>query len=144
MNQPLRHPLIDLPRGATLRVADGRAHVVAVFEGQVWLTQDGDPRDVILEAGDSFAFDSPGLVLVQAFRGSRLLVSDAALEAPALPFSAHELHRMARAQRDAAVGAFIARALAAAESTVAGWLERLAVRARQLQRTPLHAAHARG
>jgi hypothetical protein len=78
MSQSLRHPLTDLPRDRTLRIADGRAHVVAVFEGQVWLTHDGDSRDVFLEAGDSFTFDRPGVTLVQAMRDARLLVSDPA------------------------------------------------------------------
>jgi len=77
MNQALPHPLTDLPRDRTLRIADGKAHVIDVFEGQVWLTQNGDLRDVFLEAGDSFSFDGRGLTLVQALRDARLLVSDA-------------------------------------------------------------------
>jgi hypothetical protein len=83
MSQAQRHPLTDLPRDGTLRIADGRAHVVAVFEGQVWLTQDGDARDVFLEAGESFNFESSGVTLVQAMRDARLLVSGpAALDGP--------------------------------------------------------------
>jgi len=76
MNQALQHPLTDLARDQTLRIADGKAHVIDVFEGQVWLTQNGDLRDVFLEAGDSFSFDGRGLTLVQAMRDARLLVSD--------------------------------------------------------------------
>jgi hypothetical protein len=73
------HPLTDLPRDGTLRFDDGKAHVIAVFEGQVWLTQEGDVRDVILEAGESFVFGGPGLVLVQAFRDARVLLSEPTL-----------------------------------------------------------------
>src|SRR5512134_1196105 len=116
MSQALRHPLIDLPRNATLRIEDGQPHVIDVFEGLVWLTQDGDPRDVILEAGESFRFDGDALTLVQAFRPSRVLVSDLADTPRTL--NATALHRLARAKRDAAVAALIARGFAAAEAAV--------------------------
>lgn len=115
MSQALRHPMIELPRNGVLRIAGGQPHVIDVFEGEVWLTQDGDPRDVILEPGESFRFDGDGLTLVQAFRPSRLLVSDLA---DTRAMNATALHRLARAQRDAAVAALVVRGFAAAESAV--------------------------
>ena len=81
MNPTLPHPLTDLLRDQTLRIADGKPHVIDVFEGQVWLTQNGDLRDVFLEAGDSFSFNGRGLTLVQAMRDARLLVSDSSQRA---------------------------------------------------------------
>lgn len=69
------HPLTDLPRNATLRVADdGRPHVVAVFEGQVWVTQSGDSDDFIVSAGESVRLDGRGLGVVQAMVDSRITV----------------------------------------------------------------------
>jgi hypothetical protein len=116
MNQALRHPLTDLPRDGTLRIADGRAHVVAVFEGQVWLTQDGDARDVFLEAGESFNFESSGVTLLQAMSDTRLLVSDpATLEQPRR-VDVHALQQRARELRHAALAALVARAVAAVGS----------------------------
>ena len=126
MSQALRHPLTDLRRGATLRVDDGQPHVIDVFEGLVWVTQDGDPRDVILEAGDSFRFDGPGLTLMQAFDDSRVLLTD--LIESRHSMSSFAVHRRARAQRDAAVAALIARGFAAAESAVQRLVERLTQR----------------
>ena len=68
MSQAPRHPLLDLPRGATLRIDDGEPHVIDVFEGQVWLTLDGDPRDVILEGRESYRADREEAMHVFALR----------------------------------------------------------------------------
>ena len=77
MDSNLNHVVTYLSRGALLRrnVVDGQ--VVTVFKGLVWITQDGDPRDVFVAGGESFAVDRPGLALVEAFEPSVLLVSDA-------------------------------------------------------------------
>jgi hypothetical protein len=40
---------------------------VVCHSGSVWLTQDGDTRDVILRANDSFTFDRDRPALLQAF-----------------------------------------------------------------------------
>jgi hypothetical protein len=77
MGTSLRHPLTELPLGATLRIDDGRDRAIAVFEGQVWITQESDPRDIVIGPGESFTFDRPGLALVQAFRSARLTLMDA-------------------------------------------------------------------
>jgi hypothetical protein len=38
--------------------------------GSLWITQDGDPRDVVLDAGDSFETDRDGSVTISAFAES--------------------------------------------------------------------------
>ena len=53
-------------------------------EGAIWITCDGDPTDVILEAGASRRFPHGGLV-VQAMRPARIVVY-----APLLPFFAKD------------------------------------------------------
>jgi uncharacterized protein (AIM24 family) len=57
---------ITLRPNRMLRLRDGRNLVVGVDTGTVWLTQDGDVRDIILRAGDSFRVDRDGTVLLQA------------------------------------------------------------------------------
>ena len=54
----------------------GRKHGPAVvcLEGAVWVTQAGDPRDHVLVAGDVFAVDRRGDVLLQALREARVQV----------------------------------------------------------------------
>ena len=49
---------VTLPdiRGATLRVT----------QGVLWLTQERDPNDVVLRAGDNFVVESDGATVVEA------------------------------------------------------------------------------
>ncbi len=43
-------------------------------EGEVWITQEGDHRDIILQAGQGYRVEKRGLVIVQAIGGARILV----------------------------------------------------------------------
>lgn len=83
MDTDFKYALRDLPAGNVVPVRNARGKGVAVVQGHVWITQDGDPRDVFIGAGQSFVFDRPGLALVQAIEASRLAVFDkrSALEA---------------------------------------------------------------
>ncbi len=63
-----------LRRGATLRIHDGEGRSVAVFNDHVWITQEGDPRDVFVASGQTFTIDRPGLVLVDAMNDTDLIV----------------------------------------------------------------------
>lgn len=73
MNASLDRALLRLRKGEVRRLGGGRGRGIAVFEGLVWVTVDGDPRDTILEAGESHTFDRDGAVIVQAFAPSALL-----------------------------------------------------------------------
>ena len=120
MNHELRHPLTDLTAGSVLHVLDGQGRAIVVFEGQVWITQENDPRDIVLAAGESFGIDRPGLTLVQAFRDSKLMLVEAELGlAPraAAPTS-YELHQWARTQRSMAIGDALSRGLTALHGAV--------------------------
>jgi len=57
---------------------EGKKHGPAVkcLEGAVWITQAGDPRDHILIAGDEFAVNRRGAVLVEAVRDARVRVTN--------------------------------------------------------------------
>jgi hypothetical protein len=123
MDTSLNSALTRLARGEMLRVHDGQGRGIAVFRGQVWITQDGDVRDVVLGAGESFTFDRPGLAIVQALADTSVLLfgSDAtsppdggsaaaaraqsdATASVRTRISSYELHRAARRTRSAAVG----------------------------------------
>ena len=73
---------VDLARNATLRIEPARDRVIYVWRGRVWVTQDGDPRDRVLDAGEWIRLERDGLAVVQAFLPSTLSVTELARPAP--------------------------------------------------------------
>src|SRR5262245_15740576 len=63
-----------LARHGTFRLARAD-RVVHVLEGCVWITCDGDPQDVVLEAGGRFAHERGTRVLVHALADARLVLA---------------------------------------------------------------------
>lgn len=68
--------LTRLHKGAVSSHVGERGRGVAVFEGRVWVTQDHDLRDFVLGAGDSFAIERRGQVVVEALSDASLLFFD--------------------------------------------------------------------
>jgi Protein of unknown function (DUF2917) len=63
-----------LRTGELFSITDGEGFAVVCLEGSVWITQSDDARDIVLGAGQTFAFDKPGLALVYANVGPAALV----------------------------------------------------------------------
>jgi len=62
-----KHIVLDqlvLARGSSLRIEDGPGIALRVRWGGVWITQEGDPRDHYLGAGESFRLDRAGSTLL--------------------------------------------------------------------------------
>jgi len=72
----LQRAPIRLDTGAALRLHDSVGKGVSLCGGKLWITQQGDPRDIFLDAGESFVFDRPGLALVQAVATSSLVLCE--------------------------------------------------------------------
>ena len=58
---------IDLQRGRFLRVMDGAGSTLTAHSGEVWITEQDSPRDVVLRRGQTFRLRRRGLTLVEAF-----------------------------------------------------------------------------
>ncbi|MBI5278953.1 MAG: DUF2917 domain-containing protein [Burkholderiales bacterium] len=61
-----------LAKGALLRIDRPLGAVVQCSRGTVWVTHDGDPKDVVLEAGESYRSRSAARLIVQALEDSDL------------------------------------------------------------------------
>jgi hypothetical protein len=75
MNIELSQEGFCLKRHQVVKVRGGQAHSIVCERGTVWITQDGDPRDVILRAGDTFILDCEGPALVQAFEPGAIRIA---------------------------------------------------------------------
>jgi len=72
METSLHHSLMSLDTGEMLSIESGRGRCLVVFAGRVWITQEGDIGDHIVETGHSFTFDRYGVALVEALVPTRL------------------------------------------------------------------------
>ena len=73
MDTSLTQSITKLARGEILRVDNALGQSIAVVQGMLWITQEGDPRDTFLSDGDSFVFSRRGTALAQAVTDTKLL-----------------------------------------------------------------------
>ncbi|HVE51566.1 MAG TPA: DUF2917 domain-containing protein [Casimicrobiaceae bacterium] len=69
--------LLTLDDGDLLKLEDARGTTLRVHSGGVWLTQDGDQRDIMLSAGDAWTIERPGVTLAMARGATTLRVGEA-------------------------------------------------------------------
>jgi Protein of unknown function (DUF2917) len=89
--------LAALDRGEFLTLDRGRGRTVAVCSGAVWLTQDGDERDVFLRSDERHVLEPRGPVLIEALAPTQLIV----LEPSRMQWHARLLACVARAVQPA-------------------------------------------
>ena len=77
MNQDLINGTRNLDKGRIRHVHADKGRRVECLTGSIWITQDGDLRDIVLGAGEAFDFDRRGDALLSAFADSRYLLLDA-------------------------------------------------------------------
>jgi hypothetical protein len=64
-----------LEKGETFRVQKPHLHELACLQGTLWITQDQDPDDHILERGERFSPGSTVCMLVHAMSDARVAVT---------------------------------------------------------------------
>ena len=69
-SSPLR-----LAYGQTLRIVDGVGRTVCCDEGTLWVTEEHQTGDVVLEAGACVRIKHAGLTLVQALKPASLSIA---------------------------------------------------------------------
>jgi Protein of unknown function (DUF2917) len=68
-------PTITLPPRQLFEIPDASSARILCTAGCLWLTIDGDPRDVILEPGDSFEETRPRRALLYAMEPAAFVLS---------------------------------------------------------------------
>jgi hypothetical protein len=74
MNTDLAMSSTFLTRGTLQRVVDGKGTLLQCLGGTLWLTQEDDPRDIVLEAGQEARIERDGVSIVSALRDSSYLL----------------------------------------------------------------------
>jgi len=76
---------VVLAQGALQSIEDGRGSSVQCLEGALWLTQQGDARDIVLEAGEQATIERNGTSIVFALGDARFMLWDGRASADAMP-----------------------------------------------------------
>ena len=61
---------LRLNPGQLLKVVDGAGSTVRALEGSIWITEENQLRDVVLESGGSYRLLQHGTAIVHALGGS--------------------------------------------------------------------------
>ena len=70
MNMTEMHTKHRLERYGAVALRDARGSTVTSISGTLWLTMEGDSRDIVLNPGASFVVERDGLTIVAAHQAS--------------------------------------------------------------------------
>jgi hypothetical protein len=70
--------LVELEARGIERVLNGAGATIECVKGALWITQEGDERDVTLAAGERFYLDRNGLAVIYGLEPAAFLLSPAA------------------------------------------------------------------
>jgi hypothetical protein len=104
MNIELNQNGLCLKRNQVVTVREGIGHSIVCDSGTVWVTQDGDPRDIILHTGDAFTLDRKGAALVQAFEPGAISITRSTGQPRGLPAAWRQRFVAGAGFRSGAVG----------------------------------------
>ena len=75
--------LIRLGAGEAVSLDDVRGATLRITRGTVWITQEQEPRDVVLRGGDTWIVERDGRTVVEAQADAHLRVVGRAVPPPA-------------------------------------------------------------
>ena len=77
MRTDLRSSILWIGPDQLLELRDARGRVLTSVIGTLWVTQQDDPRDIVITAGDSRRIERDGITLAQSLNGAAyVLVED--------------------------------------------------------------------
>ena len=66
---------LRLARGQILKLHEGAGSTVCARDGAVWITEENSRKDVVLEAGQCYRIERPGVAILQAFADASLSIN---------------------------------------------------------------------
>ena len=70
MRIELKTGALRLQRGQTLKVVDGAGSTVCAAQAAVWITEENQPRDIVLKPGACYRLRERGIALVNSLGGN--------------------------------------------------------------------------
>ena len=70
MRLELKTGNVKLGPNQTLRVVDGEGTTVCAVEGAVWITEENQPRDIVLQPGACYRLRERGVAIVNSLGGN--------------------------------------------------------------------------
>lgn len=69
MRLELKSGNVKLGPNQTLRVVDGEGTTVCAVEGAVWITEENQPKDIVLQPGACYRLRKRGIAIVNSLGG---------------------------------------------------------------------------
>jgi hypothetical protein len=66
----LKQGAVHLGPNQTLRVVDGEGTTVCAVEGAVWITEENQPRDIVLQSGSCYRLRKRGVAILNSIGGT--------------------------------------------------------------------------
>jgi len=66
MRIEMKSGAVKLGPHQTLRLVDGAGSTVCAVEGAVWITEENDPKDIVLEQGGCYRLQHGGVAIINA------------------------------------------------------------------------------
>ena len=111
MNIRLNTSPVCLAKSQAVTLTDAKGSQIRCLSGGLWITQDRDPRDIVLAPGESFTIDRGGPTIVWALAPSSVEMRDPEPPRPLAAFArrwgAHRRNAVSRlptGQRELATG----------------------------------------
>ena len=70
MRIELKAGAVRLGLNQTLKVVDGAGSTVCAVEGSVWITEENQPKDIVLEPGRCYRLRERGVAIVNSLGGA--------------------------------------------------------------------------
>jgi hypothetical protein len=70
MKLELKGGAVKLAPNQTLRVVDGEGTTVCALEGAVWITEENQPRDIVLQQGACYRLRERGIAILNSLNGA--------------------------------------------------------------------------